>query len=282
MEKVARQNGDDVPAVNMSWGKEKGSGLFNGLVMVIKPDPFLFLCLIKRRGHIMQISLKLLVSGVVTFVAISSGAMAPLWSTQSQSAEGLPLPEKSARVLASQSELANKQKDTKGPIEIPLASVYFTDMQKGLQWTGRRELDQNCMHALDELSRPWGPSNTFLVRANSIGEAVRATWQVMNARATVDEPAAERDSKSDSHWVVAYFGVAEGSNAWEIKSVGLNEQVIRFSYRKPQRLLTSRLINTYLASRPLGRLQPGVYPVELFNDETKTVVLSRRVSVPAK
>ncbi|MCI0378339.1 MAG: hypothetical protein L0215_12090 [Gemmataceae bacterium] len=163
--------------------------------------------------------------------------------------------------------------------QIPIQMVFSTNGQDGLQppLTG---FDASAAAYFSKLmQRPLGASNVFLVRANNIESALRATFFVSHAGQSADTIATpDDDKKHEGVWLVAYLGV-QGSDppGWLIHSVEQRGNTIRFSYLK--RVALTRDIHCYYFWVSIGELNPGDYVLELFDAEKKCSTLTRLVHV---
>ena len=172
--------------------------------------------------------------------------------------------------------------------EIPLSEFVATVHQDGLQHigSGRRSVDgkrvvedyasamQNLMQSRD------GASNAVLVDAANIGDAVKATARIFSAWRPADKPAVPLNVESQNYWLAVYLGAGHSSpTTWIVDSAKVDGNTIRFIYRKPQRGYASGDVVRYYYWVPLGRLDEGVYYLELYETNLKARTLSRRVEI---
>lgn len=178
-----------------------------------------------------------------------------------------------------------EEKDKKVEVKkVPLSSIYSTSRQKGLKVVDQGVGDEAFpveMRELYQAATRMGASNVFLVCADDIAGAVGATWKVFTGGSPVDTPVRHgRNVKSNSHWLVAYMGVA-GSDPpeWLVRSAQVKANQVRLSYTEVGAETTDA--HPYLVWIPLDNLEPGSYVVELYDEGGKHVTLSRQVKVPA-
>ncbi len=176
-------------------------------------------------------------------------------------------------------------KEIKEGQSIPLGSIYSTSRQKGLKLIKRGVGDEAFANELRELyqqSIRMGASNVFLARGDDIAAAVKATWEVFTHGRSASEPvSADRRSKSERYWLVAYLGVSgSGPPAWLIKSATVSGRTIRLAFTKPG--ASDADLYPYCVWVPLGKLGRGTFTLELFDEERKEGTLSRRVILPGE
>jgi hypothetical protein len=178
-----------------------------------------------------------------------------------------------------------KGEEKAGAKAVPLGSVHSTSRQKGLKLIDQGKGDEafpNQMRVLFERSIRMGASNVFLARGDDLKAAVKATWEVFRYGRSASGPvSADRRSRSERYWLVAYLGV-DGSvpPAWLVKSVKVSGRTIRLAFTK--RGDATGVLHPYFVWAPLGKLGPGTYTLELFDEESKQVTLSRRVALPGE
>src|SRR5262245_25918428 len=227
--------------------------------------------------------------------AVGGGAVA-LGISQDKGAippgKGKPLRVKAERIPLQLSRAGERRALAQGDKKhaeakvVPLDSIYYTFRQKGVKPFSQRDVEEKYHIILKELFQTatgMGASNVFMVRGDSISEAVDATWFVFcrsePARQATPPP---RMSKSDKFWLVAYLGTHGSHGEWLRKSAQISGKKIRLTYyngRKGAILLDMR---PYLAWVPLGNLEPGAYTLELFDEQENEVNLMRRVIIPKR
>jgi hypothetical protein len=178
---------------------------------------------------------------------------------------------------------ANKPPETR---HVPPRFIFYSLDQKDTNLLSLGENDKECqveMRLLFKGLAGQGPSNVFLVRGDSVAEAVEGSWRGFCRNESADSPISGRPfSKSEDFWLVAYLGTMGSHGEWMIKGAEVTENRIRLSYerRKPGGVVFD--MHPYLAWVPLGTLKPGSYAVELFERTSEQVMLMRRVTIPAK
>jgi hypothetical protein len=108
---------------------------------------------------------------------------------------------------------------------------------------------------------------------------------VFNAGRAVDEPVGpinpDKEVKSDQFWLVAFLGTSGSSPPeWLVGSARLKGNEVRLVYRKKSSESADAF--PYLVWVPLGKLKPGIYTVELFDEDKRRVTLLRRVTIGGK
>lgn len=124
--------------------------------------------------------------------------------------------------------------------------------------------------------------NVFLADAPDIDGAVAAASHVILERAGTDTVALRNqpNPRTGNHWLVAYLGIGTSSGPlFIVDKVTANGPTITFSYHKPKLMAATDDLHDYFYWVPLGRLDPGVYQLELFDTDADAVMLSRRVTV---
>ena len=79
--------------------------------------------------------------------------------------------------------------------------------------------------------------------------------------------------------MVVYFGVADVADTFIVKSAEKKGRAFRVAYEFDQSEVSLKARHQHFAWVPLGRLQPGVYTLELFDAKAMEVTLMRRVTV---
>jgi hypothetical protein len=130
-----------------------------------------------------------------------------------------------------------------------------------------------------------GASNVFLVEADNVHEAVRASSSVILSAQSVRIPVridAEHAAR-DNYWLVAYIGAGPSEPTWwTIERVTAKGNTIRIAYRESPPAATTQDVHMYYYWIPIGRLESGVYKLELYDAARRLVTLMRRVEVEAK
>ncbi|MBX9582784.1 MAG: hypothetical protein K2X87_20960 [Gemmataceae bacterium] len=172
------------------------------------------------------------------------------------------------------------------PTPIDLAGVYVTGHQEGFKRVDVGELDlpKELVEALYNRSAQTGMSNAFLVRGDSVQEAVRATRATFDTLAGAGRPYTSTHRPSDEAlWLVAYLGLS-GSDppAFRVRAaeVDKDRRAVRLTYSYARAF--SDDVHPYYAWVPLGRLPGGAYTLELYDADDRAVTLTRRVQVAGK
>lgn len=159
--------------------------------------------------------------------------------------------------------------------QVPLKSIWATGGQKELKWLD--ETDERFRVHFEVLNKQsMGASEIFLARGDDIESALKATRSVFVGSHSVHGPASwheDADLKSDQYWLVAYLGKG---GAWRVKSAEVGGQRLRL------RTISADTDNPgwpYFFWVPVGKLAPGTYVLELFEDDQREPILVRRVKV---
>ena len=167
------------------------------------------------------------------------------------------------------------------PKRVPLGEIFSTSGQKELNKNLRtieRPISQGKNKLYDTLLAGRGPPTAFLARGDDIGTAVDATVAVFCHGFPVDEPvSAYERPNSDQLWLVVFLGVEGSGLAWLVQSAQISRKEIRLVYKKHFALGDD--IHPCFYWVPLSVLEPDNYNVQLFNEDQKQVVFSRRVKV---
>ncbi|MBX9582785.1 MAG: hypothetical protein K2X87_20965 [Gemmataceae bacterium] len=172
------------------------------------------------------------------------------------------------------------------PTPIDLTRVYVSSHQEGFKRVGVGDLDlpQEVIETLYNQPGVTGMSNAFLVRGDTIEEAVRATQTVFRTMAGAGRPyASSPDAKDTSLWLVAYLGLSgSGPPAFRVRAAELDKgrRAVRLSYTYARAVTDDE--HPYYAWVPLGRLPDGAYTLELYDADDRAVTLARRVRVTGK
>jgi hypothetical protein len=176
---------------------------------------------------------------------------------------------------------------------IPLSSIISTSGQDELQATssgirtvdGKREYAYPIGEALQrfsEMTKGQGASNIFLVDAPNDSAAIAVSGSVFAGYRSADYPATlnQPNSPRGNHWLVVFAGIAgSGPVRWIVEDVAVSTGRIRFSYHKNPIGESTDDVHYYYYWVPLGKLEDGIYNLELYETKQKAVTLMRRVEV---
>jgi len=172
---------------------------------------------------------------------------------------------------------------------IELSEIVSTSTQKELKHASTKYryggvFEQSYGHQLQQivLSSKSGASNLFLVPAGKIDDAIKASSEVLLGGASVSPPRTVNNPKPlrGSLWLVAYLGVGYSSPPGRlIKAVSVNGPRIRIAYENTHPSTATSDIHPYYYWIPVGKLNDGLYKLELFDIELKEVTLMRLVEV---
>jgi hypothetical protein len=130
----------------------------------------------------------------------------------------------------------------------------------------------------------YGSSNVFLVDAIKFRDALGASANVLFGSRSADTPAAQDKPKPErgSHWLVAYLGSGPSNPVWwVVESVSVEKGKVTLNCRKTKPRPATRDVRKYFFWIPLGKLDPGIYELQLVDADNAAVTLMRRVNVPA-
>lgn len=185
---------------------------------------------------------------------------------------------------------------TDKPVSIPLATILSTSGQGGLQPVsdgyqmvdGARQFiapTGEAFERLREATKGGVAANIFLVDAFNDIEAILISKDGFLGYRSLSSPVILNDPRpsTDNYWLVVYLGIAGSSPVrWQVDSVVVNSQSIRFNYHRDPRGVTSLDIHDYFYWVPVGKLANGVYNLEMFDTSLKAVTLMRRVEIAPK
>jgi len=161
---------------------------------------------------------------------------------------------------------------------IPLSSIVATNPQAEMRYlkdvfpSGEGEEYQKKF-----LTSETNASNIFLVDAINERKAISASVRVLFGPMSANTAT---NTKGRNHWLVAYLGSGPSNPRWfVVDDVSINRDKIRLAYSTPKVSNVTDDIQRYYYWVPLGKLKAGIYFVELYDANVKSVVLSRRVTV---
>jgi hypothetical protein len=178
-------------------------------------------------------------------------------------------------------------------VSIPLSAILSTSGQGELQGTfdgyrmvdGKKEFVVPTGEAIQhffETTKGSGPSNIFLVDAPNDISAIGVSSMVFAAHWSADFPVTlnEPNPPRGNHWLVVFIGVGGSEPVrWSVDSVSVGKGIIRFNYHKNKIGESTCDIHYYYYWVPVGRLDDGVYDLELYDTSLKAITLLRRVEV---
>jgi hypothetical protein len=168
--------------------------------------------------------------------------------------------------------------------EIQLKSIYVTFTQKGPKNVKRGDQGRigNLFHHFSG-KVPSGASNLFLVRGKTIDDAGEATRDVLVEGDTADFPVPRRKAAGQPYWLVVVLGIGGSAPpVWQVESAQKTGKVIRLTVEKPKREKSTKDYHLYMVWVPLGKLDDGVYKLELLDKANDEPSLVRRVVVKDK
>jgi hypothetical protein len=136
-----------------------------------------------------------------------------------------------------------------------------------------------------DATKAYGTSNLFLVDAPIDVQAILvssdalAGYRSVNFPVTLNQPNPPRGN----NWLFVHLGIAGSSPVrFFVDSVLVDKGKIRFNYHRNPIGMSSMDIYYYCYWVPLGKLEDGVYNLELYDSAAKVVTLLRRVEVATK
>lgn len=177
------------------------------------------------------------------------------------------------------------------PTSVPLSEVVTTSRQAGMRHV-KKEFAVQGVNAPESaktinrlagiLNSSGGASNLFLVDAEDITDAIRASSNGIVSSHSAQVPASLNGTSAGkgSYWLVANLGVGPGSpDRWIVDEITVSGNTVRLSYQQPEPGIRTSDMLSYYFWAPLGKLEPGTYQVELYDADEKAVTLMRRVVV---
>jgi hypothetical protein len=168
--------------------------------------------------------------------------------------------------------------------EILLRSIITTSEQDGVQHIGNvLKADNGYLRQLRQDTKG-GASNVFLVEAEGINDAVKASFDVFlgSLRAATPATVSTTKQKRPIHWLAVYLGPGPSTPVWwTVEGATVQGNTVRLTYRQSRPQPATEDVHRYYCWVPLGKLAPGAYSVELFDADEKAVTLMRRVKVEA-
>ncbi len=166
---------------------------------------------------------------------------------------------------------------------IPLSAIYGTNHQEGINRLRPAKANpaHEALKALTDDAGYIGAGTVFLVRGKDITEAIRAMRLIYAEGQSADQVATARCGSKDAPlWMVAFMGgVGSRLPRVVVKSACQNGKRVRLTYSTPNPPPTD---GNYIAEFfwvPLNAVGEGTYSLELYHEQSRQVVLMRRVTV---
>jgi hypothetical protein len=181
---------------------------------------------------------------------------------------------------------ATSSEPASGRIEktISPTGIYSTSSQQGINRLSRAP-DTRYARQLDRLLNVpdgFGPSNSILIRASDLPEAIGITYTALRGYGDGTKVFQILPGKKSQLWFVGYLGASASSPpAWIIESLTIRGTTIQLKYSRPKSAIRTTDIFFYLVWVPLGRLETDSYRLELYDTTQNKVALSRQVAVTA-
>lgn len=162
-------------------------------------------------------------------------------------------------------------------VKIPLKSIHASVPYDDLQDV---QLPADLVKKAQDKDKP----TLFVVRATGIESAVKLTAGGL-AKVEGDEPISEKDiaSDKDQYWVVLYLGWDWISPAqWYIDSAKVEDGRVQIHISKTKKKGVSFLKQPYVYWIPIGKLKPGSYVLEVYDENQMRVTLAHKIKILAK
>jgi hypothetical protein len=155
---------------------------------------------------------------------------------------------------------------------IPLDTVYSTFNQEGLKSLPEVETD-GLFQVLGAVRE--SPQQIVLCIGTDAASAVKGS-ELSFAMPEEAIPPVTGTTSEKTLWLAAYLG-CDGSlpPAFRVSSIEVNGKTIRVMYERDASPVRSADLRSYLIWVPLGRLEEGVYTLELFDAAAERVTRSR-------
>lgn len=128
-----------------------------------------------------------------------------------------------------------------------------------------------------------GDQSIFLVRAVDAADALRAVGLVLGGSRSTDSPVSfrrHRREEEPTHWLFVHLGVGSSTPArWVIDPIEIKNSIVRFTYCKSKPSMQTCDCHRYQFLAPLGRLAPGRYELQLYDNDLGLEVLTKRLDV---
>ena len=156
--------------------------------------------------------------------------------------------------------------------DIPLDEAYASFNQEGIKSLNNTVDNEPLGQILGMVQE--GPQRMALCVGNDIAAAVKTT--VVGFSMPEDPVPAVTAATSDIVWLAAYLG-SDGSMppAYIVRSIEVTGKTIRVSYERDASPVRTADLRAYLIWAPIGRMDPGVYTLELFDLLAGDVTASR-------
>jgi hypothetical protein len=165
------------------------------------------------------------------------------------------------------------------PRAIPLNTAYATFNQDGLKALDEAVDNDHLRQMLDQIQA--GPQRIVLCEGKDVGKAVKSAGMSFTMP---DQPIpAVTIGTDDTVWLVAFLG-ADGSipSAYKVRGIEVIGRTIRLSYERDDSSGRTCDLVGYLVWAPVGRMEAGVYTLELFDAAAGNVTVTRPWQVSVK
>jgi hypothetical protein len=169
--------------------------------------------------------------------------------------------------------------------KVPPGNVYATTGQKGVKplstaTDGDGKYVEPYGADLEKLrGEASGRATVFLVTGKDVSAAIKASRGRVTERAV--GPPDQLKPAGQPVWLGAYLGTGGSSPpAWKVEGIAVKGKLIRISYRKGAAVTDD--VHAYFVWAPLGKLEPGVYALELYDSASEGPTCVRRCKVSAE
>jgi hypothetical protein len=123
-----------------------------------------------------------------------------------------------------------------------------------------------------------GPQRIVLCDGIDVGAAVKSS--ALNFSMPESPVPFVATGKNDAVWVAAFLG-SDGSipPAYVVRSISVTDRIVRVAYERDDSSGRTCDLSAYMIWAPLGRMDAGMYTLELFDVAAGTVTVTRRWQV---
>jgi hypothetical protein len=172
------------------------------------------------------------------------------------------------------------------PRAIPLNTAYATFNQDGLKALDNAVSNDDLRQMLDQIQA--GPQRIVLCEGKDVAAAVKSAGMSFTmsdmSSSMPDQPIPVVTIGTDERvWLAAFLG-ADGSipPAYKVRAIEVSGRTIRLSYERDDSSGRTCDLIGYLVWASIGRMDAGVYTIELFDSAAGNVTVTRQWQVAEK
>lgn len=165
------------------------------------------------------------------------------------------------------------------PRVIPLNTVYATFNQDGIKAFDGTVDNDDLRQMIDRIQA--GPQRIVLCGGKDIAAAVKSagmsfTMSDMSSSMADDPIPAVTIGTGDTVWLAAFLG-SDGSipPAYKVRAIEVTGRTIRVSYERDDSSGRTCDLCAYMIWAPVGRMEAGLYTLELFDTAAGEVTVTR-------